>query len=212
MPTCYLVGAGDFTTRGFAPREDDFIVAADAGYRSLEALGRKPDLLVGDFDSLAERPEGVPVREFPAEKDDTDMGLALEEGWARGCREFVFYGADGGREDHFVANLQLLGGTSRRGARVRMVCRNYDVHAVTNGVLALPQRETGTVVSVFCHGARAEGVTLEGLKYPLDRAVLTCDRPLGVSNEYRGGAASVTVESGTLLVFVMLRREARRLR
>ncbi len=207
MPTCYLVGAGDFTRRGFAPAAGDLVLAADAGYRHLEALGVKPDLLLGDFDSLSARPKGVGILSFPPEKDDTDMGLALEEGWARGCRDFLLYGAAGGREDHFIANLQLLGGASRRGAAARMVCDTYDVYAVTDGTLTLPERETGTVVSVFCHGARAEGVTLEGLKYPLNRAVLTCDRPLGVSNEYTGRSASVTVACGTLLVFVMLRPE-----
>jgi thiamine pyrophosphokinase len=207
MPTCYLVGAGDFTRRGFVPAAGDLVLAADAGYRPLEALGVTPDLLVGDFDSLSERPEGVPTLSFPAEKDDTDLGLAMEQGWARGYRDFVLYGAGGGREDHFLANLQLLGGVSRRGAKARMVCETYDVFAVTNGLLPLPERAAGTVVSVFCHGAHAAGVTLEGLRYPLCQATLTCDRPLGVSNEFTGQGASVTVTDGTLLVFVMLRPE-----
>jgi thiamine pyrophosphokinase len=138
------------------------------------------------------------------EKDDTDMGLALGEGWARGYRKFALYGAAGGREDHFVANLQLLGGLSRRGAEARMVCGDYDVYALTDGTLDLPIRKRGTLVSVFCHGERAEGVTLSGLRYPLSGALLTCDRPLGVSNEYALPEARVTVGHGTLLVFAAL--------
>ncbi|MCE5342455.1 MAG: thiamine diphosphokinase [Eubacteriales bacterium] len=207
MPTCYLVGAGEFTTRGFTPVAGDCVIAADAGYRALAAIGVKPDLLVGDFDSLHYRPEGVPCRAFPPEKDDTDLGLALSEGWTRGYRTFALYGAGGGRGDHFVANLQLLGGLNRRGAQVRMVCTAYDVFALTNGVLPLPPREKGTVVSVFCHGERAQGVTLTGLRYPLTHAVLTCDHPLGVSNEYTGLDARVSVEQGTLLVFAALAPE-----
>ncbi|NLI23040.1 MAG: thiamine diphosphokinase [Clostridiales bacterium] len=207
MPTCYLIGAGDFTARDFAPRRGDLVIAADAGYRALQATGREPDLLVGDFDSLADRPAGVEALAFPPEKDDTDMGLALSEGWARGYRDFALYGADGGRLDHTVANLQLLGGASRRGASVRLIGRAQDVFALTNGTLALPPREPGTVVSVFCHGGRALGVTLTGLRYPLNRANLTADRPLGVSNEYVRPDPTVTVEQGTLLVFVALRPE-----
>ena len=138
------------------------------------------------------------------------MGLALSEGWARGYRDFALYGADGGRVDHYLANLQLLGGLSRRGATARLIGRSFDVYALTEGTLRLPAREKGTVVSVFCHGERAEGVTLQGLKYPLTEAVLTCDHPLGVSNEYREPFASVTVGKGTLLVLVALGMESRR--
>ncbi|MEA4928118.1 MAG: thiamine diphosphokinase [Candidatus Limiplasma sp.] len=204
MPTCYLIGAGDFTPRGLTPHPGDLLIAADGGYRALEKTGLKPDLLVGDFDSLGFRPQDVPILTFPVEKDDTDMGLALEEGWARGYRSFALYGADGGRLDHTVANLQLLGGASARGAQVRMACTTSDWWAVTDGVLALPPRPEGTGVSVFCHGTRAQGVTLRGLQYPLLDATLTCDRPLGVSNAYRATQASVTVARGTLLVYVAL--------
>jgi len=55
-------------------------------------------------------------------------------------------------------------------------------------------------VSVFCFGDRAEGVTLTGLKYPLDNTTLVCDYPLGVSNEFTGGPASVAVRNGTLII------------
>ena len=205
MQTCYLVGAGDFTARDFAPKPGDFVIAADGGYTSLAGIGVVPDLLVGDFDSLAQRPAEVPVHVFPVEKDDTDMGLAILEGWQRGYREFALYGADGGRIDHLLANLQLLGGLSARGATPRLIGSAFDVYAVTDGALTLPPRERGTLVSVFCHGAIAEGVTLTGLKYPLLEATLTCDRPLGVSNEYSEGVATVTVGKGTLLVFVALK-------
>ena len=207
MPTCYLVGAGDFTARGFTPLPGDLVIAADAGYQALQSIGREPDLLVGDFDSLPSRPSGVEALAFPPEKDDTDMGLALAEGWARGYRDFALYGADGGRLDHTVANLQLLGGVSRRGASARLAARTQDVFTLTDGTLALPPREPGTVVSVFCHGGQARGVTLTGLRYPLNRATLTADRPLGVSNEYVSRSATVAVENGTLLIFVALRPE-----
>ena len=202
MGLCYLVGAGAFCARDFAPEAGDFVIAADAGYDVLRAMNITPDLLVGDFDSLAHRPAGVPTHTHPVEKDDTDMALAFEEGFALGYRDFAMYGADGGRLDHTLANLQLLGGASRRGANVRMVGNGFDMVTLTNGTLTLPERAAGTLVSVFCHGAVAEGVTLRGLRYPLLGATLTADRALGVSNEYRDTVASITVENGTLLVYI----------
>ena len=68
--------------------------------------------------------------------------------------------------------------------------------------LTLPDRPGGTLVSVFCHGDRAEGVTLTGLAYPLSDAALAGDFPLGVSNRrLEGQPATVSVRRGTLLIF-----------
>ena len=207
MAICYLVGAGAFTMRGLYPAKEDCVIAADGGYSSLQSAGIVPDLLVGDFDSLQWIPRDIPQKMFPPEKDETDMELALAEGIARGYQTFYFYGANGGRADHTLANLQLLGSTSRQSFTCRMVCPKYDVYAITDETLRLAPITGGSIVSVFCHGDRAEGVTLEGLKYPLRQAVLTCDHPLGVSNETTGEEISITVGSGTLLVYVM-RQEA----
>ena len=227
MPTCYIVGAGDFTPRGFAPVPGDLVLAADGGYRALCSLGYTPDLLLGDFDSLGDLPlpPDLPVLRFPARKDDTDTGLALRHGLDRGFRDFALYGCAGGRVDHLLANLQSMARVSRLGAAIRLAAPEYDAWALTGpapdapapatpdapdapdalapaAVLALPPRPGGTLVSVFCHGDRAEGVTLTGLIYPLDGADLTGDFPLGVSNRrLEGQPATVSVRRGTLLIF-----------
>lgn len=229
MPTCYIVGAGDFTPRGFAPVPGDLVLAADGGYRALYSLGYTPDLLLGDFDSLGDLPlpPDLPVLRFPARKDDTDTGLALRHGLDRGFRDFALYGCAGGRVDHLLANLQSMARISRLGATIRLAAPEYDAWALTGpapstpapdalapdapaapdalapaAVLALPPRPGGTLVSVFCHGDRAEGVTLTGLSYPLDGADLTGDFPLGVSNRrLEGQPATVSVRRGTLLIF-----------
>ena len=223
MPTCYIVGAGDFTPRGFAPVPGDLVLAADGGYRALYSLGYTPDLLLGDFDSLGDLPlpPDLPVLRFPARKDDTDTGLALRHGLDRGYRDFALYGCAGGRVDHLLANLQSMARVSRLGATIRLAAPEYDAWALTGpapstpapstpapdalapaAVLALPPRPGGTLVSVFCHGDRAEGVTLTGLAYPLSDAALAGDFPLGVSNRrLEGRPATVSVRRGTLLIF-----------
>lgn len=215
MPTCYIVGAGDFTPRGFAPVPGDLVLAADGGYRALCSLGYTPDLLLGDFDSLGDLPlpPDLPVLRFPARKDDTDTGLALRHGLDRGFRDFALYGCAGGRVDHLLANLQSMARVSRLGATIRLAAPEYDAWALTGpapdasapgpaATLTLPDRPGGTLVSVFCHGDRAEGVTLTGLSYPLDGADLTGDFPLGVSNRrLEGQPATVSVRRGTLLIF-----------
>ena len=206
MGICYIIGAGDFTARDFHPQKSDFVIAADGGLLPLEELGITPDLLIGDLDSLGAHPlpENVPLEKHPVEKDDTDTGIALAQGYAMGFRDFRLYGCGGGRIDHLLANFQSMGRYSNLHASTRLVDLHYDAYALTNGTLALPAREAGTTVSIFCHGGKAEGVTLRGLKYPLDGYTLTSDHPLGVSNQHTNEAAEISVQSGTLLILQYL--------
>lgn len=210
MGICYIVGAGEFTARDFHPQEGDLVIAADGGLRPLMKMGRKPDLLMGDLDSLGSfaLPDDLPLERFPVEKDDTDTGIALAHGWAMGYRRFCLYGCGGGRPDHLLANFQSMGRYSRLGASIRLTAAEYDAYAISNASLRLPERVPGTTVSVFCHGEKASGVTLEGLQYPLQDATLTCDYPLGVSNRHLDRTAQITVREGTLLVLQYLKPEA----
>ena len=197
--TCYIVGAGGFHDRGFTPGAGDFVIAADGGYRVLTERGTPMDLVVGDFDSMGVRPDHPKVVDLPVEKDDTDTMAAIRLGWDRGYRTFRLYGGTGGRVDHTLANLQSLVWLSTRGGRGFLVGENWTAAAITDGSMDFPADRRGTL-SVFCQGDRAEGVTLEGLKYPLKDAVLTCDFPLGVSNSFTGAESRVSVEKGTLLL------------
>lgn len=194
---CYIIGAcepGEINIGGEA-----LVIAADGGLRFLEEHGIVPDLTVGDFDSLGHVPEGKNIICHPVEKDDTDTMLAVKLGLERGCGVFVLYGCLGGRIDHTFANLQTLLFIAQQGARGYLVGDGWVSCVIRNGTLQFPACLSGTV-SVFCPDGEAEGVTLEGLYYPLTNGTLKSSFPLGVSNHFTGECASVSVESGTLLV------------
>jgi len=209
MKTCYIVGAGDFTARDLSPNPGDFIIAADGGLRALESVNIKPNLLIGDLDSLGAHPlpKGVPLEKHPVEKDDTDTGIALAQGYAMGFRDFRLYGCGGGRIDHLIANFQSMGRWSKAGASIRLVDVDYDAYVITDGSIVLPARECGTTVSVFSLDCIAKDVTLKGLKYPLDHHTLTNDFPLGVSNQHLDETAEIAVGTGTLLIIQYLKPE-----
>lgn len=196
---CYLFGAMDPETVYFSTKNNQLIIAADGGLRHLEDRGIVPDYIVGDFDSLGRVPAGDNIIRHPVEKDDTDMLLAIKTGLDQGCRTFVLYGGLGGRIDHAYANYQALCYLAERGAFGWLLGGGNAVTALRNGTLRFPASCAGTV-SVFCAGGRAAGVTLEGLYYPLHEATLTSAFPLGVSNQFTGVPAAVTVRDGTLLV------------
>ena len=195
---CYIAGAGDFYD-GCLPAPGDFIIAADGGYRELISRGIVPDLVVGDFDSLGEVPEHPNIIREAAEKDDTDMVLAVNQGLLQGGRVFIINGGLGGRLDHTMANIQVLTHIAQCGARGFLVGQDVTITAVKDGTIGLAPASAGTI-SVFCAGDTAHGVTLTGLKYPLTDATLTNSVPLGVSNEFTGVPAAVSVRDGTLIV------------
>lgn len=136
----------------------------------------------------------------PVMKDDTDMMLAVQEGLERGCIRFLLYGGMGRRLDHTLANLHVLAFLAGRGCPAFLLGEDTAITAVCNGALTFGPEHAGTL-SLFAWGGAAQGVTLAGLLYPLENATLTPDRPLGVSNEFLGQAARVSVADGTLIVF-----------
>lgn len=188
----------------FAPKEGDYVIAADGGLKQLEAAGIGPHMIVGDFDTLGYEPDHGNVVVLQREKDWTDTFVAMEKGAELGYETFVFFGCLGGKLEHTVANLQHLVWLSQRGLSGWMTDGRVWATAVSgdgakSGHLVLPARNRG-MVSVFCMGDAAEGVTLSGLKYCLQEAELSGSFPLGVSNEFVGERAEISVKKGTLLV------------
>ncbi len=209
--TCFIIGAGDMTVTEIDRKEGDMCIAADGGYLYCKILGIEPDLVIGDMDSLDGDVRGeidrmrreVPekVRVLPAEKDDTDMLAAIKEGFAAGYRKFCLYGALGGRVEHTIANIQCLGYIKNHGAKGYLMDGNLMMTVIRDETARFQESMEG-YLSLFCLGERAEGVTIRGMKYLLDGAVLTNDFPIGISNEFTGEQGSVTVEKGMLLIVI----------
>ena len=105
---------------------------------------------------------------------------------------------DGPRLDHTLANFQSLSYLAEHGAYGYLIGRDYIATVLKNGKLTFSASAQG-ILSVFCQGPDAEGVTLRGLQYPLEDHTLTAWFPLGVSNHFIGQTAAVEVREGRLL-------------
>lgn len=195
---CIVFCAAEFDRLACPIEPKDYVIAADGGLQHTQALGIEPQEILGDFDSLGYIPQDARV--FPVEKDDTDAMLAARRGLALGFREFLYYGSlDGKRLDHTVANYQTLQYLADHGARGYLVGQDFLVTVVKEGRIFFPEGTDG-LISVFCLGADARGVSLRGLYYPLEGGTLTAGFPLGVSNHFTGAPAEISVEAGSLLV------------
>lgn len=196
MKTCVIFCAAGFDGLLAPIPEDALVIAADGGLKHTQAFGLRPDIILGDFDSLGYIPEDSRV--YPVEKDDTDAMLAVRVGLERGCDSFLFYGAmDGPRLDHTIANFQTLAYLATHGARGWLLGRDYIATVLSGEVIEFFEDAAG-IFSLFCLGGSAE-VSIEGLHYPLDHGRLTPDFPLGVSNHFVGKPARVTVHNGLVL-------------
>jgi thiamine pyrophosphokinase len=187
----------------------DMVIAADGGAGLLDRMGQRPDLLVGDLDSidpaLAERlaADGVPIERHPADKEASDTELAVTSALDAAATEVVILGAVGGdRLDHELANLLLLADPALAGRDVRAARGQTTVRAVHGGERLELQGAAGDVVTLLPVGGDATGITTVGLRWPLEGAALTMGRSRGLSNEVVRAPASVRVEHGTLLVVV----------
>lgn len=198
---CYIVGAcNDYSEAVFfEPTENDLVIAADGGYDILKKKNIEADILLGDFDSIESLPAHSNIIKHPVQKDDTDTFLAYKTAMEHGYRNFVIFGGIGGRLDHTIANLQTLLHIANHGGRAFLIGNDTVVTTIYNAKLSFSSDFCGNI-SVFAQGSTAEKVKIQGLKYLADNISLNPDTPMGVSNEFVGERAEVSVENGKLLV------------
>ena len=198
MKICHIVGAGEMGGAKIDMREGDYLIAADGGYTEVIAQGLKPDLAVGDFDSLGMVPEHENVVQHPVMKDDTDMMLAVKLGFEKGYTKFYIYGALGGRLDHTIANMQTLMYIANHGGQ-GWIIGDCCLTAICNTEARFSADAQG-VISVFCLSGEARGVNIEGLLYEISDYTMQSDIALGVSNEFTGKPARISVKDGMLVI------------
>jgi thiamine pyrophosphokinase len=183
----------------------DLVVCADAGVRHAEALGLRPDLVVGDFDSSPPgtlqrlKATGIETRILPAAKDWTDTELAVRAALERGATSLLLVGCTGDRLDHTIANLQLLAGLPPGVSAVAVDAKNI-VQAVGPAGEVVLDGEPGQFLSLIPLSLVVSGIDAEGVRWPLSGATLGWGMSLGVSNQFAGGRAVVRVQEGVLLV------------
>lgn len=185
----------------------DLVIAADGGATTLDRLGRRPDVLVGDLDSV--RPAlvdrlaaaGTRVERHPADKDASDTELAIETALAAGATSTILLGATGGaRLDHELANLLLLVDPRLGRGDLAVVHDATLVRGLLPGAPLTLRAGPGDTVSLLPVGGDASGVTTSGLRWELAEAQLRLGRSRGLSNVVVAAPASVRIAGGALLV------------
>ena len=190
----------------FLPDDAD-VIAADSGVNAAEVLGLPVDCIVGDFDSAdpavvdAHAQRGAAVERHPADKDATDLELALDAAKRRGAERVVIVGGAGGRLDHLLGNVLLLGSARYAGLQIEALVGDARLTIVRGGEEpTLMDGTPGETLTLLPLGGDARGITITGLKYPLAGEDLPSGTTRGVSNVVQARVVTVCLDHGTLLV------------
>jgi thiamine pyrophosphokinase len=203
METILIFAGGDAPTDSLIEElpNAEMVVAADAGYDRAVAAGLTVDLLVGDFDSILTTvfPKTVVIERHPADKEASDLELALERVMDHAPGRVVVVGGGGGRVDHELITAALL--CSTRWADIEEIDWVTDrgwSHVVRGRRII--HGDVGDLISLIPMGGAARGVSTRGLTWNLEGETLHHGTSRGLSNRFAGPVADINVVEGCVLV------------
>ncbi len=183
-------------------QDDDFIIAADGGTRHALALGRTPNVIVGDLDSL---PANFEISKFdddvilyPKDKNETDLELAIQHALTLNPEQIIILAALGGRLDQTLANIALISDLRPLTFDLRLDDGIEEVffchdHVQINGTV-------GDTVSLIPWQGEVAGIVTTNLKWALQNETLYPHKTRGISNEMTSATAAIQIKSGLLLI------------
>ena len=199
-----------------ADYEPDYCIAADSGLVMADKLGLTVDLLLGDYDSvdkkIFEKYNGnTKTITYPCEKDYTDTHLALKKAIEKIKKlqdtskdstedEIAIIGATGTRYDHAFTNIFVLDESLEAGIRCAIYDKNNKIYLADKSFEIRKDKQFGDYLS-FAPMTPEAGLSLSGVKYPLDRYTLRQGESICQSNEITEMIAKVEIFTGKLVVF-----------
>ena len=198
------IGDRDFFRKKIFEMGNGLIICCDGGVRHLQQTGIKPDVIIGDMDSIdpvqleGYSRQNVKIIKYPVGKDFTDTELALDYAINLKPEAVYIWGALGGRIDHTLANVLLLENTKALPIKTCLIDEYCEAFLLSGDVTF--NESAGQTVSLIALSPQVEGITLRGFLYPLDDAVLKMGESRAVSNIINVDEAKISVRSGSLLV------------
>ncbi len=204
---CLIISGGPLIKGGYLKNEAysaDFVICADGGVRYAKMLGVKPNLAVGDFDTLTElelqelAENDTEIIRYPCEKDYSDTHIAVLKALELGYLNIDLLAAIGGRIDHTLANIMLLALPEADKARIRIIEERQVIFRLKKREVLFGK--VGETLSFFALGDEVTGIKSTGLQYQVHGGTLKLGMPIGLSNIFSDEKAVIEYEKGCLLV------------
>lgn len=206
---CLIISGGEFCLPDEDSVQFDFVIACDKGYEYAVKLDIKPNLILGDFDSISKKYKSilkeqkncsnVEIQEYPPEKDDTDTMLAAKTAFSKGYKDITILCGFGNRLDHAFANIQTAAYIVKNGGTAKIIGASDILYAFTNATVSFTKTNDFSL-SIFAYSKKCTGVSIKGAKYEIADSELEHTFPLGVSNEWKENEVQISVEKGILMV------------
>lgn len=179
--------------------EGDLIICADGGYNLICEAGIKPDVIIGDMDSVSGKlPSDVKIYTYPCKKDKTDLHICVDFALKNNCDQIILLGALGKRSSHALGAVMILEYIHKRHAAGMILTSNTRIF-LASGKMTV-KKDNYNSLSLIPLTETAEGVCISGVQYPLKDAVLKRENNLGISNKFEDEAAEISLKSGLLIV------------
>lgn len=187
--------------------QPEYIIVADSGMEFMRRVNLMPDMIIGDFDSVAsetlrffKEQEGIIFKELNPIKDDTDTEFAIRQAISFGAKEITVLGATGTRLDHVMGNVALLGIGLKERVNIQLVDAHNRIRMIDKPLKLKKAEQFGDYVSLLPYTSEVRAVTLKGFKYPLENYTMGSFSSLGISNEIVDNQAEILLKDGNLVV------------
>jgi thiamine pyrophosphokinase len=198
------LGDQSFFQEKITGMENCLIICCDGGVRHVQYSGMKPDVIIGDMDSIdpallaSYSTSGIKIIKHPANKDFTDTELALDYALDLKPEVIFIWGALGGRIDHALANVFLLCRGQEKGIRTCLIDEYGEAFVLEKETSFT--NEIGKTVSLIALSSQVTGINLTGFLYPLQDGTLAMGASRGISNVIADIRAGISIRQGRLLV------------
>ncbi len=202
-----IISGGSPPTKELLEKEistSSIIIGADSGANILYEYGLKPDILLGDFDSIDKKVLeyyknlDCNIDIYPSEKDFTDTELAFNKATELSCDEICFLGCTGSRMDHFLGNLGLLKRCLKKGINAYIKDDNNYIFLTDKSLVLKGNR--GQTFSLQAYSDVVKNLSIHNAKYKLENYDLTLGDPMTVSNEFLDTDVEVVFDEGFLMI------------
>lgn len=187
----------------------DKIIAVDGGLSAANLLSVKPDIVVGDFDTVPlevlnayEETGGGEVIRLNPMKDDTDTQYAVRLAIEMGAKELHIIGGTGGRADHGLTNIYVLKMAYESGVKAYMYDEINKIYVIEGFNRLKRDPAYGKYISFIQLERPARDVTMKGFLYNVEHFDFDTDKEyrFGVSNEFVHEEAEINIGQGMFIV------------
>jgi thiamine pyrophosphokinase len=179
-----------------------YIIGCDGGTEHIRSMRYKPNLILGDLDSISEETmkaySQIELICFNADKDYTDSELSIDHAMSLGIKEIIIVGMLGDRIDHVLGNLFLFAKQKYKNLNLKAIDKNQEVYVVRSH--AVIEGRIGDTVSLMPLAGVAVITECTGVRYDLSKATMSQQCNSGVSNVFTANRALITISRGLLLV------------